>query len=263
MPGQAERHSEPEGPAERRPDHHEKTLWGRRYDGAMWKLFAPILVRRMVRKGRRAIASLETIDDAIDFVWSFDYMGWSISPYQVRSEIASLLRMANQIHPRYVLEIGTASGGTLFLFTGIANPDATLISVDLPDGKFGGKRPESMAQLFKSFGKEGQTIQLLRADSHDIGTLSKVKDLLAGNTLDLLFIDGDHSYEGVRRDFEMYSSIVRKGGLVAFHDICEGPTENVGGVPLFWREVKQKGNAVELIENPKQDGYGIGILVIQ
>jgi hypothetical protein len=34
----------------------------------------------------------------------------------------------------------------------------------------------------------------------------------------LLFIDGDHRYEGVRRDFEMYSPLVGAGGLIAFHD---------------------------------------------
>ena len=34
--------------------------------------------------------------------------------------------------------------------------------------------------------------------------------------LDLLFIDGDHSYEGVRQDYKMYSKLVRDGGLIAF-----------------------------------------------
>jgi hypothetical protein len=48
-----------------------------------------------------------------------------------------------------------------------------------------------------------------------------------------LFIDGDHTYEGVRRDFEMYSPLVRKGGIIAFHDIYPGPEESVGGVPKF------------------------------
>jgi len=41
-----------------------------------------------------------------------------------------------------------------------------------------------------------------------------VKKILAGRQVDFLFIDGDHSYEGVKKDFEMYSSLVRKGGVV-------------------------------------------------
>lgn len=35
---------------------------------------------------------------------------------------------------------------------------------------------------------------------------------------DLLFIDGDHSYEGAKQDFDLYFPIVKEGGLVVFHD---------------------------------------------
>jgi len=54
-----------------------------------------------------------------------------------------------------------------------------------------------------------------------------------GGELNFLFIDGDHTYEGVRKNFEMYSPLVRRGGIVAFHDIVPRPPENVGGVPRF------------------------------
>ena len=42
---------------------------------------------------------------------------------------------------------------------------------------------------------------------------------LGGAELDFLFIDGDHSYAGVKQDFEKYSGYVKRGGLIAFHDI--------------------------------------------
>lgn len=35
---------------------------------------------------------------------------------------------------------------------------------------------------------------------------------------DLLFIDADHTYEGVARDFTRYSPLVSPGGIIAFHD---------------------------------------------
>ena len=43
----------------------------------------------------------------------------------------------------------------------------------------------------------------------------------------LLFIDGDHSYEGCRRDFELWSPFVVPGGIIAFHDVgyFEGSTQ--------------------------------------
>ncbi|MEM4674909.1 MAG: class I SAM-dependent methyltransferase, partial [Nitrososphaerota archaeon] len=106
----------------------------------------------------------------------------------------------------------------------------------MPGGPFGGGYPEWRIPLYKSFAKEGQRIHLIRADSHDPKTLEIVKRILGDGKLDFLFIDGDHTYEGVKRDFEIYSPLVRRGGIIAFHDIVPGPPENVGGVPTFWNE---------------------------
>lgn len=39
-----------------------------------------------------------------------------------------------------------------------------------------------------------------------------------GHGIDLLFIDGDHTYEGVRKDIEAWVKFVKPGGIVAFHD---------------------------------------------
>jgi hypothetical protein len=81
--------------------------------------------------------------------------------------------------------------------------------------------------------------------------------------LDYLFIDGDHRYEGVKRDLEMYGPLVRKGGLIALHDIVDGPTHLVGGVPQFWREIRSQFRFMEIIKDPSQGGYGIGILYVE
>jgi len=39
--------------------------------------------------------------------------------------------------------------------------------------------------------------------------------------IDILFIDGDHTYEGVKKDFELYSTILSKNGIVIIHDTDE------------------------------------------
>ena len=49
-------------------------------------------------------------------------------------------------------------------------------------------------------------------------TALKVQKILYKRVIDFLFIDGDHTYEGVKRDFEMCSLLVRKGGIIAFLD---------------------------------------------
>jgi len=108
----------------------------------------------------------------------------------------------------------------------------------LPGGPFGCGYSESKIPLLKSFAREGQNIHLIRANSHDTETLQKVKKILNGKNLDFLFIDGDYTYEGVKRDFEMYGPLVRKGGIIAFHDIVPSRYENVGGVPKFWSRDK-------------------------
>ena len=53
------------------------------------------------------------------------------------------------------------------------------------------------------------------------GVSVEVVDKICQHTdrLDLLFIDGDHSYEGVKRDWDAYKKFLAKGSVVAFHDI--------------------------------------------
>jgi predicted O-methyltransferase YrrM len=184
----------------------------------------------------------------------------SIAPVQVRSELLYLLNILKEIRPRRILEIGTAKGGTLFCFTRVASEDAVIISVDLPGGPFGGGYPSLRTPLYRLFALQNQQILLIRGDSHKMETLNKIKKILNGETLDFLFIDGDHTYDGVKKDFQMYSGLVRKGGIIAFHDICPGPRETVGGVPIFWNRIKKNFNHEEIVENLKQGGYGIGVI---
>lgn len=136
-----------------------------------------------------------------------------------------------------------------------------MISIDLPDGKFGGGYPKWKIPLYKSFTKGNQKLYLLRNDSHKKETLSKVKKILDGKGLNFLFIDGDHTYEGVKKDFEMYSPLVSKRGFIAFHNIApKGTPELTGGVLKFWKEIKRKFHYREIVQDWNQDGYGIGII---
>ena len=104
---------------------------------------------------------------------------------------------------------------------------------------------------------------MLRGDSHSESTVSKVKDEVGSGGIDFLLIDGDHTYEGVKRDYELYSGLVNEGGLIAFHDIApRGEARRVGQVPIFWSEVKQAHSFEEIMENRGQTGYGIGVIAV-
>ncbi|MFN3326945.1 MAG: class I SAM-dependent methyltransferase [Bryobacteraceae bacterium] len=182
-----------------------------------------------------------------------------IRPIQVFSEILALLEYVAPLRPRRILEIGTASGGTLFLFCRIAAPDASVISVDLPDGEL--SYPPWKAELYHAFKLPGQSIHLLRADSHDVRTLSNVKGLLEDSKLDLLFIDGDHSYMGVKQDFEMYAPLAGERGIVALHDIVPiQPRQAWCEVDRFWIELRDRYPYREFVEDWRQGWGGIGML---
>jgi cephalosporin hydroxylase len=214
----------------------------------------------IVRKFKSSIRNINDVYEAIEFAFSHQVFGISIKPIQIKHEITSLLKIIAELKPKVVLEIGTEKGGTLFLFTRVADPKAKIISIDLPGGPFGGGYPRWKIPLYKSFAKEGQEIYLIRGDSHNIQTFEKVKRILNGEKVEFLFIDGDHTYEGVKKDFEMYSPLVRRGGIIAFHDIVVHPPETKCEVNKFWNEVKYKYKWMEIVEN--QGWAGIGILYV-
>jgi len=178
---------------------------------------------------------------------------------QIAEEIRELLELVSEAPPRAVLEIGTARGGTLCLLTRVAAPDALVISVDLPEGPFGGGYPAWKSPLYRSFAGPGQRVELIRGDSAAPQTRDRVERLLADRSLDLLLIDGDHSYRGVRRDFETYAPLVRPGGMVVFHDVHPGPAERVGGVPEFWRQIREDHRHREILASGEHPGFGLGV----
>jgi len=184
-----------------------------------------------------------------------------IRPVQVREELLEYAQAISDLKPKLALEIGTLHGGTLCLLSRLADPGATIVSVDLPLGHFGGGYKWFYMPIFKSFARLGQRIHLLRADSHAPATVSAVRKILGDRRLDLLFIDGDHTYDGVRKDFELYHPLVRPGGLVAFHDVAEH-TDRTCEVPRFWDEVKQRYRHTEVIRDRNQGWAGIGLLYV-
>ena len=181
---------------------------------------------------------------------------------QRKWEFIPLLGMVANLKPKVVLEIGTYRGGTLYCWTRLASDDATLISLDLPGGGFGGGYGEDAIPKFQSWLKPRQSLVCLRQDSHAQESLIAAKNALGGRTVDLLFIDGDHTYEGVRQDFEMYSPLVRPGGLIVFHDIVVSPPHPDCRVYQYWNEVKTRYRSKELID---RDGFdiwgGLGVVV--
>lgn len=210
----------------------------------------------------REIQAFSSDDADAVFMFAAEKFFGGIAPGQIREEFIPLLAAFQQLQPRTILEIGTEKGGTFFCFCKLAPADATLVSIDLPAGLFGGGYPEWRIPIYQAFAQPGQTLHFVRGNSHAPETLEKLKTILGGRQIDFLFIDADHTYEGVKKDFEMYGPLVRKGGIVAFHDIVAYPKEYDNQVSVFWNEIKNRYRFEEFVRDWNQRWGGIGVLYV-
>jgi predicted O-methyltransferase YrrM len=226
----------------------------------------PLLARAASAKLVALSSKCRNTDDYIDLAFNFGLVGRRqayllyIIPTQVREELAELAGIVDSLEPNAVLEIGTAYGGTLFLWSRLASSDATVVSVDLPGGEGGGGYPKWKIPFYKSFARDKQRIWLVRGNSHDVNVFHRVRRILGTRQVDFLFVDGDHTYGGVKRDHEMYSPLVRKGGVVAFHDIVPYPLDSGCEVSKFWNELKNTQGAREIVNDLRLRWGGIGLL---
>jgi cephalosporin hydroxylase len=179
-------------------------------------------------------------------------------------ELAPLIALLRRRAPRVVVEIGTARGGTFYAWCQVAAPTALLVSIDLPDGPFGGERAATDSSALRRYGQPGQQLQFIRGDSHDLATRTRLLEILGGKEIDFLMIDGDHTYEGVRQDFEIYAPLVGDGRPVAFHDILPHTEDSLSQVDRFWNEIRSRYRHVEFTDvppGPQEAQYGgIGVL---
>jgi predicted O-methyltransferase YrrM len=187
------------------------------------------------------------------------FKGEEIQIGQLETEILGLVNILKRNPPERVLEIGTFNGGTLYMWTTVAKKKATIVSIELPNGY-----PESLLPAMFSYGKsKKQKIHLIEGDSHEWCTPKMVSSLFCHKPIDFLFIDGDHTYEGAKKDFQMYSPFVRKGGIIALHDIKPFMVSSYKyGVSKLWEELKMEYKYKELVQYNNQQGYGIGVLFV-
>lgn len=135
------------------------------------------------------------------------------------SELAELWDVLEEMQPHVVVEIGSLRGGWLYTIAPTCAEHAHLLGID-PNQN--GARQKAAQEL----AKEGHKVDWVSGDSHSAKTLSTLRSLLRREPVDVLHIDGDHSRGGVLNDWEMYSALVRSGGLIILHDAAN-PTEEV------------------------------------
>jgi predicted O-methyltransferase YrrM len=233
----------------------------------------------------RRMDAEEGLEDILDTVLDIKpgYPPYQIHTIQLRDEIRALSNLVKEEQPRSVLEIGTAKGGSLYVWSRYLDDLDTIISVDLPGGGFGGGYDERKTRIFEKFAASTE-MDFIRDDSHRTSTYEKVAELV-DDGIDFLFIDGDHTYDGVKQDFEMYRELVSEGGIIALHDIATHPDDREVverrrrdvndiedrhlswgesypdcNVDQLWTEIVEEYETREIISHPKQTWAGIGVI---
>lgn len=76
-----------------------------------------------------------------------------------------------------------------------------------------------------------------------------VSTLFLNESIDFIFIDGDHNYEAVKKDYEFYYPKIKNGGLIFFHDsrMNRGGASFHVGSSQFADEMIMNDKRVELI----------------
>lgn len=230
----------------------------------------PLYWQLSYREYMEKLDKISTVEEAVKALWrpkGERYQGYgfyqALHPIQEPKELEILAKRVRAIQPKVIVEIGTAAGGTLYLWSRVSDALRLLVSIDVPGGSGGGGYPVQRGKLYQLFvaNRPQCRLELLRMDSHQPETKQKLLDLLGGEPIDFLLIDGDHSYSGVKQDYEWYAPLVRSGGLIAFHDILPNPFNPTIEVHKLWREIAAGASHVEeIVAWPKIGVFGIGLL---
>ena len=139
----------------------------------------------------------------------------SVPGWETEAEQRYLVELAKTVPADgLIVEIGAEWGqsASLWSYTMMGLPHGSsvdIVSIDTFQGDMLGAHQRNLAEA----GFNGRTKQIV-GDSKLVGEGW-------GSPIDLLFIDGDHSYAGAKSDIQLFTPHVKVGGLVVFHDVAQ------------------------------------------
>jgi len=129
-------------------------------------------------------------------------------------QAAYLFGLIREIKPQKVIEIGRYKGGSTLLIAAAMDGEGEFWSVDMGEKESrlqgNGTVRSFDEQLADACRRLGLKVNMIVGDSRTVEVDTGV--------VDLVLIDGDHSFEGVKNDFERFGKRVRVGGAVLFDD---------------------------------------------
>jgi len=149
-------------------------------------------------------------------------------PHTQTTEKERLLIEAYSKGKQLAVEIGVYEGRTTAILAGSIADEGKVLAID---PFFSGRIGVSYGKLitYHYLKQKGliHKVQFLEMLSHEAALLVKAE-------IDFLFVDGDHSYEGISRDWNDWSGKIKPGGYVALHDTSiPNHDPNVSGLGSF------------------------------
>lgn len=172
-----------------------------------------------------------------------------INAFQHENEWNSLLKHVKKLNS--FIEIGSYKGGTFESLAKITK--GKKISIDLATGGFGGQGLIASKERNARISSRFQNTHFIEGDSSKFETIKQLHNILNGEQVDLLFIDGDHTYKGVLTDYMLYKQYVKQGGYIVFHDIVDSEFHRGANccVSTLWN--KLQGQKIEFISPDNSD----------
>jgi hypothetical protein len=160
-----------------------------------------------------------------------------------------------RLKPLLIVELGTHSGNSFFAFCQAVKENELPAKCYTVDTWLGDKHTGYYYEdVYKSVVRHQQEnypdISILLRMTFD-DALNHFKD----GSIDLLHIDGLHTYEGVKRDFEQWLPKLSEKAVVLFHDTQIKMKDF--GVWRFWEEISKKYPSFEF-----HHGCGLGVLAV-
>ena len=165
--------------------------------------------------------------------------------------------LVRNIKPQVIVELGTHKGTSFFSFSqGVkdAKIPTQLHAIDTWQGDkhagYYGDEIFAEVNTIKDRYYKSLNITLHRK------TFDEALDLFKDHSIDVLHIDGLHTYEAVKHDFETWHEKVKPNGIILFHDTHEYTADF--GVHVLWKELKKDYDTLEFTHS-----HGLGILLKQ
>lgn len=149
--------------------------------------------------------------------------------------------------PNRLIEIGVWHGVTTCRLRRAMAPEGVLYAVDpYPIGRLGFSAQQVIAHREVAGIRRGD-VRWLRMTGVEA---ARAYTAMNEGPVDFIFIDGDHSYKGLRDDWRSWSPLVREGGIIALHDSCSSTTHQIddAGSVRFTREVIHHDPRFEIAE---------------